>query len=196
MVLATEWTVLGVLRYWWSRLHDWWRVHAPATPAVQEPEAEHEPLDMDVDEANLHAGDELNELDELRRLLAESDERAQQSDALIVRLHEQIAYYMDRRDHLHGQTLDLRRQIDEHAQVCPLEHEVFTTVATGRCWHRDRDCRHLRGVRFRALRHCADFQADDLFFDSPSLGNVSGVNFLSVLLSHDIEANRAARLGS
>ena len=77
MVLATEWTVLGIFRYWSLRLHEWWHGQAVAPPGP-EPEAEHEPAAADLDEANLHLDDELGEL---RRLLAERDERLLQADA-------------------------------------------------------------------------------------------------------------------
>ena len=34
--------------------------------------------------------------------------------------------------------------------------ELYCTVATGRTWHRDRLCRHIRGANIRPMRPCAD----------------------------------------
>ena len=75
MVLATEWTLTGLARYWWHRLCEWLPRRQPAEPE-EEPHGAH---NMDVDEANLFSDDKVNdtvndELAELRRLLAEREE--------------------------------------------------------------------------------------------------------------------------
>ena len=57
-----------------------------------------------------------------------------------------------------AQQAEIRRLQDDRtlATNASSTEELFCTVATGRTWHRNRLCRHLRGVNLRSMRPCAD----------------------------------------
>ena len=62
-------------------------------------------------------------------------------------------------NHVNERFMDQRRQLQAAQQAgnrANVPNELYATAATGRTWHRNLQCHHLRGVRTRAMRPCAD----------------------------------------
>ena len=62
--------------------------------------------------------------------------------------------------HLHDNHIEtigrLNRDLLQYQGVDPNGIDLYTTAATGRTWHRNRNCHHLRNTRVRNMRCCAD----------------------------------------
>ena len=50
----------------------------------------------------------------------------------------------------------LNRDLMRYQGTDPNGIDLYATAATGRTWHRDRNCHHLRNVRTRQMRCCFD----------------------------------------
>ena len=62
--------------------------------------------------------------------------------------------------HLHDSHIEtigrLNRDLLLFQGADPNGMDLYTTAATGRTWHRRRECPHLRNTRVRQMRCCAD----------------------------------------
>ena len=108
----------------------------PATPRPppvppQEPRTEAPPVPERQD----------HELDGLRAQLRE-----------LRRDHAQLAQLYDQQ---HDRANRLQREIDAHTGECPLGRNLYVTQS-GRCWHCDPNCYHIRRYAHRTFRHCQD----------------------------------------
>ena len=68
------------------------------------------------------------------------------------RENEQLAQLYDQQFDRYNR---LQRELDAHNTVCPLGRNIYVTHS-GRCWHCDANCYHIRRVQHRTFRHCQD----------------------------------------
>ena len=113
----------------------------PATPRPP-PEPPHAPGPADDEFPN---GGRLHELN-----LETENLRMQLRDLRRERDHLAQLY-----DQQFDRSTRLQRELDAHMANCPLGRNVFVTQS-GRCWHCDVNCYHIRRSQYRTYRHCQD----------------------------------------
>ena len=178
IVIATERLLCETARLWWrkffneseadredrllrKRKEGWYREgHAKLHNTPDDK--------MDVDDAHLDTADEdvdtyvddkslrlqLRESEAscvgLGQQLMDAEHEAQTLRTRLQRLEDQL-----RVSQLANQNLRAERDLLIQQQQAP-PNELFATVATGRTFHRNRNCNHIRAVRVRQMRPCAD----------------------------------------
>ena len=68
------------------------------------------------------------------------------------REHDQLAQLYDQQFDRYNR---LQREMDAHNASCPLGRSIYVTHS-GRCWHCDANCYHIRRAQYRTFRHCQD----------------------------------------
>ena len=97
------------------------------------------------------ADDELPNGGRLRELNLEAENlRMQLRD--LRRERDQLAQLYDQQ---FDRSARPQRELDAHMATCPLGRSVFVTQS-GRCWHCDVSCYHIRRSQYRTYRHCQD----------------------------------------
>ena len=174
LVLSTEWLLWGFARYWWQRLCP--RRASVAAMEVAPSSGDSSPTDVDT--SNLFSDDPVNERPDAADAFCQADLPAPEPDPRISNwaiehinvLENKVRSLTENERALYDEIQVLRAMHDSHIETIgrlnrdlmryqgtdPNGLDLFTTAATGRTWHRDRNCHHLRNVRTRQMRCCFD----------------------------------------
>ena len=113
----------------------------PATPRPPPVPPGDPPRDVRPAAAPAPPPEQMQECVDLRNQLRE-----------LRREHEQLAQLYDQQFDRYNR---LQREYDAHLTACPLGRNVYLTHS-GRCWHCDANCYHVRRVQRRTYRFCQD----------------------------------------
>ncbi|CAE7420861.1 RE2 [Symbiodinium natans] len=172
IVLATEWMLYGVARYYLSGIFSWFRTIStsststsstgtarPTTSSSTRPPT----TSTSCQTLDRRTGCQFTD-EEVHEIAARLDyengclrDRIQELETLLENDRQYESLQQEEARALRHRINELRRDAQEHRQQCPLGREIYMT-ATNRAdmkWHANQQCVHIRGNDHRkSFRHC------------------------------------------